>query len=116
MELNDITEIFRKKEGKPTKINSQEAIDILGYLVGEDVGKIDARYKLYPDLKYHVSSCIEEHFEELSSVIKNHIYDGTGNVQYDGEKCIINLEGPPEKVFFGICTCREKMEITIDKI
>jgi len=49
-------------------------------------------------------------------VIKNHIYDGTGNVQYDGEKCIINLEGPPEKVFFGICTCREKMEITIDKI
>jgi len=114
MELNDITEIFRKK-GKPTEINSQGAIDILGYLMGENVGKIDARYKLYPGLKYHVSGCIEEHFEELTSVIKNHIYNRTGNVQYDGEKYIINLEGPPEKVL-GIFTCREKMKIIIEKI
>ena len=115
MELNDITEIFRKKEGKPTKINSQEAIDILGYLMGEDVRKIDARYKLYPDFKYHVFDYEEKPFEELMSVIKKHIYDGTENVRYDGKKCTINLEGPPEKVFFGICTCREKMEIIIGK-
>ena len=119
MELNDITEIFRKKEGKPNKINPQEAIDILGYLMGEDVGKIDARYKLYPDFKYHGFDDEEKPFEKLEkliNVIKNHLYDGTGNVQYNGEKCTINLECPPEKVFFGICTCREKMEIIIDKI
>ena len=114
MELNDITEIFRKKEGKPTKINPQEAIDILGYLmIYKGIEEIVAKYKL--DLfKYPLSGYGKEPIEELINVIKIHLYDGTGNVQYDKEKFTINLECPPGKVF-GIFICRDKMEIIIGK-
>jgi len=118
MELNDITEILRKNQGKPIKISSEDAINLLHYLMEEDTVKIDARYKLYPDLKYHVSGyhvpgCTEKNFEELTSVIKNHFYNKTGNAKCDGEKYIINLEGSQGK-FFWIFPCREKMEITIN--
>ncbi len=113
MEVKDITEILKGREHKA--INSQDTINILNYLKDKGVEEIVAKYKL--DLfKYPLFGHAKEPIEELISVIKNHIYDGTGNVRYDGKKCTINLEGPPEKVFWGICTCRDKIEIIIEKI
>ena len=110
MELNDITEILNKSE-----INPQNVVDILSYLKNKGVKEIVARYKIdffkFPIYGNHA----KEPIKELISVIKTHIYDGTGNIQYDGEKYTINLESLPGKVS-EIFTCRDKMEIIIDKI
>jgi len=109
MKAKDITEILNKSE-----VNPQNVVNILSYLKNKGVEKIVSKYKI--DLfKYPLFGYAEEPIKELISVIKNHIYDKTGSIRYDGEKYTINLESLPGKVF-GIFPCRDKMEIIIDKI
>lgn len=91
MEVKDITEILKGREHKA--INSQDTINVLNYLKDKGVEEIPSRYILPPHLKYPAWGYLlpfnfkylilgrVNPVEELISVIKNHIYDGTGTIQ-----------------------------------